>query len=79
MDLSSVITLLTLYEGGTVSPTNKRPTPKDFGIELPPSLKELGLGFKKRALTGAIALTAEQATQIGGPSRTGITRPFGLD
>ena len=78
MDLSAVITLLTLYEGGAVSP-NKRPTPKDFGIELPPTLKELGLGFKKRAFTGAIALTAEQAAQIGGPSRTGITRPFGLD
>ena len=34
MDLSAVITLLTLYEGGAVSPTNKRPTPKDFGIDL---------------------------------------------
>jgi hypothetical protein len=76
MDLSSVITLLTLYEGGAVSPTNKRPTPKDFGIKIP-ALKELGLAFKKRAFTGAIALTAEQAAEIGGPSRLGL-RPKGL-
>jgi hypothetical protein len=78
MDITALIPLLTLYEGAAVSP-NKRPAPKDFGIELPPALKELGLGFKKRALTGAIALTAEQAAQIGGPSRPGTTRPFGLD
>ena len=77
MNLTALIPLLKLFqESGGVSP---KPPAKPQQQITPPRLSELGLGFKQRALTGTFALTAEQAAQIGGPSRPGMTRPFGLD
>ena len=75
MNLTALIPLLKLFqESGGVSP--KPPAPqKEWGV--PPKVSQLGLGFKQRALTGTFALTAEQAAQIGGPSRLGL-RPKGL-
>ena len=52
----------------------------DYPFELPegaewgiPSPMDFGLG------TGITRLTFEQVQEIGGPSRTGLTRPKGLD
>ena len=76
MDLSAVITLLTLLQESGVDVSPKRPAVPQKQIT-PPRLSELGLGFKERALTGAIFLTPEQVAEIGGPSRLGL-RPKGL-
>jgi hypothetical protein len=74
MNLTAIIPLLTLLqESGVVSP--KRPAVPQKQIT-PPRLSELGLGFKERALTGAIFLTPEQVAGKG-PSRLGL-RPKGL-
>jgi hypothetical protein len=74
MNLTAIIPLLTLLqESGVVSP--KRPAVPQKQIT-PPRLSELGLGFKERALTGAIFLTPAQIAGKG-PSRLGL-RPKGL-
>ena len=74
MNLTAIIPLLTLLqESGAVSP--KRPAVPQKQVT-PPRLSELGLGFKERALTGAIFLTPEQVAGKG-PSRLGL-RPKGL-
>jgi len=75
MDFASLITLLTLLQESGVDVSPKRPTVPQKQIT-PPRLSELGLGFKERALTGAIFLTPEQVAGKG-PSRLGL-RPKGL-
>ena len=72
MNLTAIIPLLTLLqESGVVS----RPAVPQKQVT-PPRLSKLGLGFKERALTGAIFLTPAQIAGKG-PSRLGL-RPKGL-
>ena len=53
MNLGALIPLLKLLQESGVDVSPKRPTVPQKQIT-PPRLSELGLGFKERALTGAI-------------------------
>ena len=75
MNLTAIIPLLILLQESGVDVSPKRPAVPQKQVT-PPRLSELGLGFKERALTGAIFLTPAQIAGKG-PSRLGL-RPKGL-
>jgi len=68
-----------VVKGGfsVVCPPPKGPYYTDPEWETWEPPKPWGTGFKLE--TGITRLTYEQALEIGGPSRTGLTRPYGLD